>query len=86
MQGDIDDENLAGIIPRMVNQIFDHIDFSTDDIQFEIKVGIVEIYCEKVQDLLDCDYNLPKLKEVREMVNKSEKYFYIQGLKEINLG
>ena len=54
MQGpDIQDEELMGIIPRIVNNLFDKIENSLDNLDFLISLGIVEIYMEKIQDLLD---------------------------------
>ena len=44
---------MAGIIPRMVKTIFDNILNSPEYIEFTVKVGIVEIYMERIRDLLD---------------------------------
>ena len=54
MQGNnIDDELLKGVIPRMVKTVFNFIEDSTQNIEFRIKISIVEIYMEKIRDLLD---------------------------------
>ena len=54
MQGpDITDDEMKGIIPRMVCSIFDNIENSPDYIEYTVKIGIVEIYMEKIKDLLD---------------------------------
>ena len=37
----------------MVTTVFDFINNSPQNIEFKIKVSIVEIYCEKIRDLLD---------------------------------
>ncbi len=37
----------------MVNTVFNHISDSPEFIEFRIKVSIVEIYMEKIKDLLD---------------------------------
>jgi kinesin family member 5 len=37
----------------MVTTVFEHIDQSPDHIEFRIKVTVVEIYMEKIRDLLD---------------------------------
>ena len=47
------DEEDRGIIPRMVNTVFDKIDNASEDIEFTVKVSMVEIYMEKLKDLLD---------------------------------
>jgi len=49
MQGDIDDENLRGIIPRVVNYLFDIINNSADDIEYTIKISMIEVYNEKLR-------------------------------------
>ena len=41
-----------GIIPRMVDTVFDVICESPDHIEFTVKVSIVEIYLERIRDLL----------------------------------
>ena len=50
---DIDHEEDMGIIPRMVRHIFSKIEKSSEDIEFTVKVSMVEIYLEKIRDLLD---------------------------------
>ena len=42
-----------GIIKRMVSTVFDHIRDSPDSLEFKIKISVVEIYMEKVRDLLN---------------------------------
>ena len=42
-----------GIIPRIVNRIFESIDESSENIEFELRVSIMEIYKEEIKDLLD---------------------------------
>jgi len=49
MQGpDIEDPEQMGIIPRIVNNLFNKIENSFDNIDFLISLGIVEIYMEKI--------------------------------------
>ena len=40
----VDDEVLKGIIPRMINTVFDKIRSANEDLEFSVKVGYVEIY------------------------------------------
>ena len=42
-----------GIIPRMMNKIFDSIMEADEKIEFTVKVTFLEIYLEKLKDLLD---------------------------------
>lgn len=54
MQGvDINDPVTKGIIPRIVEHIFSVIDEASEDIEFTVKVSMIEIYMERVKDLLD---------------------------------
>lgn len=53
---DIDDEKTKGIIPRIVEQIFDSIMEAPSNIEFTVKVSYMEIYMEKVRDLLNRKY------------------------------
>mmetsp|Transcript_1850 Transcript_1850/g.1293 ORF Transcript_1850/g.1293 Transcript_1850/m.1293 type:complete len:107 (-) Transcript_1850:2274-2594(-) len=54
MQGaDIEDPKLQGVIPRMVKTVFEQIENSSEDIEFTVKVSMIEIYMEKIKDLID---------------------------------
>ena len=50
----IDDDKLKGIVPRMVDNIFDLIINSPEEIEFTVKCSFLEIYKERINDLLDC--------------------------------
>jgi kinesin family protein 5 len=51
---DIYDDNLKGIIPRSIANIFDYInDEANKDIKFELKFSMLEIYKENLHDLLN---------------------------------
>ena len=59
MQGSQED---PGIIPRVVNQLFQEIErqSATGDMRFQVTVSYMEIYNEKVYDLLEFkDADLP---------------------------
>ncbi|CAM9541384.1 unnamed protein product [Lampetra fluviatilis] len=43
----------AGIIPRIVDDVFSHIDAMDHNLEFHLKVSYFEIYMEKVRDLID---------------------------------
>ncbi|XP_053983845.1 kinesin heavy chain isoform X1 [Hylaeus anthracinus] len=53
MEGIIGDPNKQGIIPRIVNDIFNHIYGMEENLEFHIKVSYFEIYMDKIRDLLD---------------------------------
>lgn len=45
--------HLLGIIPRVVEALFDAVSEADESIEFTFKVTYVEIYMEKIRDLLD---------------------------------
>uniref|UniRef100_A0A0R3RG82 Kinesin-like protein n=1 Tax=Elaeophora elaphi TaxID=1147741 RepID=A0A0R3RG82_9BILA len=53
MEGVFGDSDKQGIIPRIVQDIFNHIYNMDVDLEFHIKVSYFEIYNEKIRDLLD---------------------------------
>merc|ERR1719220_631707 len=53
MEGVINDPTMQGIIPRIVNDIFNHIYSMEENLEFHIKVSYFEIYLDKIRDLLD---------------------------------
>jgi len=57
MEGIRSDPNLAGIIPRMFDHLFKCISEADPDIEFNIKCSYLEIYMEKIKDLLDAKKN-----------------------------
>lgn len=53
MEGAIGDATYEGIIPRIVNDIFQYIFTMEEKVEFHIKVSYFEIYMDKIKDLLD---------------------------------
>ena len=53
MEGDISNDEHKGIIPRTVEALFDGVSEADENIEFMFKVSYVEIYLEKIRDLLD---------------------------------
>ena len=53
MTGLIDNIQERGVIPRMVNYVFDEIGDSDEAIEWSVKVSMIEIYMEKIRDLLN---------------------------------
>jgi kinesin family protein 5 len=49
---DIEDPSLKGVVPRMIDTVFSHIENSQEHIEFAVKVSYCEIYMEKIKDLL----------------------------------
>ena len=79
MQGDMSNSASYGIIPRMIGHVFDFIHSQVES-EFMIKVSMIEIYQEKIRDLLDLSrVNLP----IRE---DSIKGIYVDGCSERYVG
>lgn len=77
MGTDIDDMEGRGVIPRIVEQIFASILASPGTIEYTVRVSYMEIYMEKIRDLLaPQNDNLP----VHEEKNRG---VYVKGLLEI---
>ncbi|KAI1892430.1 hypothetical protein AGOR_G00133270 [Albula goreensis] len=53
MEGKLHDRQQMGIIPRIAEDIFNHIFSMDENLEFHIKVSYFEIYMEKIRDLLD---------------------------------
>ncbi|XP_069111571.1 kinesin heavy chain-like [Argopecten irradians] len=53
MEGVIGDNHMQGIIPRIVQDIFNYIYGMDENLEFHIKVSYFEIYMDKIRDLLD---------------------------------
>lgn len=78
--GDLADENTKGIIPRIVEQIFSSIMRSDSQIEFTVKVSYMEIYMEKIRDLLvPHNDNLPVHEDKARGV-------YVKGLQDVYVG
>uniref|UniRef100_A0A3Q1MXL6 Kinesin-like protein n=2 Tax=Bos TaxID=9903 RepID=A0A3Q1MXL6_BOVIN len=52
-QGKLHDPEGMGIIPRIVQDIFNYIYSMDENLEFHIKVSYFEIYLDKIRDLLD---------------------------------
>ncbi|KAF8846875.1 kinesin-domain-containing protein [Acephala macrosclerotiorum] len=77
MGTDMDDEEGRGVIPRIVEQIFASILASPGTIEYTVRVSYMEIYMERIRDLLaPHNDNLP----VHEEKNRG---VYVKGLLEI---
>ncbi|KAH7135710.1 P-loop containing nucleoside triphosphate hydrolase protein [Dendryphion nanum] len=77
MGSDIDDTEGKGIIPRIVEQIFASMIASPSNIEYTVRVSYMEIYMERIRDLLVPENdNLPIHEEKSRGV-------YVKGLLEI---
>lgn len=78
MEGDITSNDNKGIIPRAVEALFDGVSQADENYEFTFKVSYVEIYLEKIRDLLD-ENRLKNNLTVRE---DKLKGVYIAGVTE----
>lgn len=81
MQGaDIDNAELKGIIPRITEQIFDSIMSSPPNLEYLVKVSYMEIYMEKIRDLLAPQNDNLQIHE------EKTKGVYVKGLSDYYVG
>uniref|UniRef100_A0A6Q2YH82 Kinesin-like protein n=1 Tax=Esox lucius TaxID=8010 RepID=A0A6Q2YH82_ESOLU len=57
MEGSLHDPDNMGIIPRIVQDIFNYIYSMDENLEFHIKVSYFEIYLDRIKDLLDVTKN-----------------------------
>ncbi|KAF8454469.1 kinesin motor domain-containing protein [Kalaharituber pfeilii] len=77
MGADIDSEAHKGIIPRIVEQIFSAITNSPQSMEYTVRVSYMEIYMERIRDLLNpVNDNLPVHEDKARGV-------YVKGLLEL---
>jgi kinesin family member 5 len=76
MMGDMDDTEFKGVIPRIMEQIFDAIMTASSTIEFTVGIGYMEIYMERIRDLMaPSNDNLP--------INEGPRGPFVKGLREI---
>jgi kinesin family member 5 len=76
MMGDMDDIEFKGVIPRIMEQIFDAIMTASSTIEFTVGIGYMEIYMERIRDLMaPSNDNLP--------INEGPRGPFVKGLREI---
>lgn len=88
MEGVMGDPHLQGIIPRIVNDIFNHIYAMEENLEFHIKVSYFEIYMDKIRDLMDGNKQNYKLCLFHSNCNKYFTFFsksYSSIVSKVNL-
>ena len=77
MMGDMADEDTKGVTPRIVEQLFAAIYAAPPHIEYTVRVGYMEIYMERIKDLMNpSNDNLP----IHEEKNRG---VYVKGLMEL---
>ncbi|KAI8920569.1 P-loop containing nucleoside triphosphate hydrolase protein [Entophlyctis helioformis] len=80
MMGDMERDELKGLTPRIVEKIFATILNSPPNLEFTVKVSFMEIYMERIRDLLNpAKDNLPVHEDKGRGV-------YVKGLLEVFVG
>lgn len=72
MTGKINDNGLKGIIPRAVKDVFEFI-FDNENLDFIVKVSMIDIYQDKIKDLINNNSDINILKD--DEFNKDEIIF-----------
>ncbi|GAA5981651.1 hypothetical protein JCM11641_003933 [Rhodosporidiobolus odoratus] len=85
MGPDIDDVEMKGIIPRLTEQIFASIMASPANLEYLVKVSYMEIYMERIRDLLAPENdNLPVHEDkARGVYVKNLSDFYVSNSAEV---
>ncbi|KAI9091869.1 P-loop containing nucleoside triphosphate hydrolase protein [Phlyctochytrium arcticum] len=80
MMGDMENDSMKGLTPRLVENIFATIFASPPHVEFTVRVSFMEIYMERIRDLLNpANDNLPIHEEKTRGV-------YVKGLLEVFVG
>jgi len=74
----IDDPELRGIIPRTATEIFSNVMAADENLEFIVKVSYIEIYMERIRDLLD-PYKSKVNLQVRE---DAQRGIFVEGMTE----
>ncbi|EOR00386.1 hypothetical protein E3P92_03481 [Wallemia ichthyophaga] len=85
MGSDIDDNNSKGIIPRITEQIFESILTSPPNMEYLVKVSYMEIYMERIRDLLSPNNDNLQVHEdkVRGVYVKNLSDYYVGDANEV---
>lgn len=77
---DIDNPSLRGLIPRITEQIFQSIMSSPANLEYLVKVSYMEIYMERIRDLLAPQNDNLQVHE------EKQRGVYIKGLSDFYVG
>ncbi|KAH9001249.1 kinesin heavy chain [Lactarius akahatsu] len=85
MGADIDSEELKGIIPRITEQIFQSIVESDAHLEYFVKVSYMEIYLERIRDLLQPQNDNLQIHEEKSkgVYVKSLSDYYVSSAREV---
>lgn len=73
MGSDIEDDQMKGLIPRITEQIFASIAGADANVEYTVKVNYMEIYMEKIKDLLARESDAQRLPVAKLIAQRSRK-------------
>mmetsp|Transcript_525 Transcript_525/g.1387 ORF Transcript_525/g.1387 Transcript_525/m.1387 type:complete len:912 (-) Transcript_525:8-2743(-) len=76
----MEDPEMKGIVPRIVMDIFSAVAEADENLEFMVKVSFLEIYMEKIRDLLDVSRNNLRVREDKT------KGVWVEGATEVYVG
>ena len=79
MMGDMDDPEKKGIIPRITEQIFNAIAVGNTNIEYMVQIGYLEIYMERIRDLLNPS-------SINLSIHEGPRGPYVKDLREVYVG
>lgn len=85
MQGAMESIENQGIIPRAINLLFESILSSPEEIEFTVKVSMLEIYMEKIRDLIDTEKTNLNIREdkVKGIYIEDISEYYVSSKEEV---
>ena len=78
MEGEIGNKKLEGLIPRMVRSLFAKMEQSSESIVYTMTVSYLEIYNEKLKDLLD-PYKKPTIRGIDNVQILNNENIYVES-------
>lgn len=72
------DDDFKGVIPRIIYDIFNYVELADENISFQFKLSVVQIYKEVIYDLLTGEKHL----QIKESPTRG---IYVDGLSEVYL-
>ena len=85
MEGVISDPGLKGIIPRMMDALFESLVKASESTEFILRVSFLEIYLERIHDLLDTTKTNLQVKEdkLRGIYVQNSSQLYVSSPSEM---
>lgn len=79
----MDDQEYKGLVPRVMDEVFEMIALSSDKFEFTIRVSMLEIYNERIQDLLNSNPHSPAQKNNLQVREDKKHGVYVADATEV---